>query len=128
MFSRMKYTAIRRGGATLSLLALLVAPAFADTHEKLRIPVGRAEVVSYGEDVRTVAIAEPKIADAAVGSARTVVVNAKSVGITSLVVFGEGGKYKVWDVDVYVPNGNKQVALHVRIAEVNDNAKRELHP
>jgi len=41
--------------------------------------------VQTPDDVRTVAIAEPKIADAAVGSARTVVVNAKSPGITTLV-------------------------------------------
>ena len=47
---------------------------------------------------------------------------AKSAGITTLVVYNEGARYKVYDVEAYVPNGDKQVALHVRIAEVNDNA------
>lgn len=92
----------------------------------LRIPLGRGEVVTSDQTVVTVAIAEPKIADAAVGSERTVVVNAKSVGVTSLVVYNEGGRYSVYDVDVYVPNQEKQVALHVKVAEVTDNAKREL--
>jgi pilus assembly protein CpaC len=100
--------------------------AFAETHDRIRVPVGRAEVVTSPDEVRTVAIAEPKIADAAVGSARTVVVNAKSPGVTSLVVYTEGGKYKVYDVESFVPNGMKQVLLHCTVAEVNDNAKKEL--
>jgi pilus assembly protein CpaC len=118
--------AVVRGGWTVVAALLLAAPTFAQQREKIRIPLGRAEVVTSSDEVRTVAIAEPKIADAAVGSARTVVVNAKSVGTTTLVVYNEGARYKVYDVEVYVPNGLKQVSLHVRIAEVNDNAKREL--
>jgi pilus assembly protein CpaC len=102
------------------------APVLAEGRDRIRIAVGRAEVVSSSDEVRTVAIAEPKIADAAVGSSRTVVVNAKSAGITTLVIYNEGARYKVYDVEVYVPNGDKQVAMHVRVAEVNDNAKREL--
>ena len=110
----------------MAALVLLTGVVGAEGREKIRIPVGRAEVVSSTDDVRTVAIAEPKIADAAVGSARTVVVNAKAVGITTLVVYNEGARYKVYDVEVYVPNGAKQVALHVRVAEVNNSAEREL--
>jgi pilus assembly protein CpaC len=112
-------------GAVMALV-VMVGGAFADGHERIRIPVGRAEVVSSSDDVRTVAIAEPKIADAAVGSARTVVVNGKSPGITTLVVYSEAARYKIYDIEVFVPNGSKQVALHVRIAEVNKTAKREL--
>jgi pilus assembly protein CpaC len=126
MFSRRIGAAAMRSGLAILATVVLAAPGFAQQREKIRIPLGRAEVVTSSDEVRTVAIAEPKIADAAVGSARTVVVNAKSVGTTTLVVYNEGSRYKVFDVEVYVPNGLKQVALHVRIAEVNDNAKREL--
>ena len=105
---------------------VLIGTALADAHEKLRIPEGRAEVVTSTDDVRTVAIAEPKIADAAVGSAKTVVVNAKSPGTTTLVVYSESGRYRIMDIEVYVPNVAKQVSLRVRIAEVNDNASRVL--
>jgi len=111
-----------------ALLAILVAgvtPAQA-ARERVRIPVGRAEIVTSGEDVRTVAIAEPKIADAAVGSARTVVVNAMSPGVTSLVVYNEGGRFTVYDIEVYVPNSDVQVVLRARVAEMNDNARKEL--
>jgi len=115
-------------GAALMVVALAgaAAPAGAQTHDRLRVPVGRAEVVTSNDDVRTVAIAEPKIADAAVGSARTVVVNGKSVGVTTLVVYSEGARYKVYDVEVFTPNYNKQVQLRVRVAEVNDNAAKQL--
>ena len=125
MFSRKKSSAVVYGLVMVVLLSA-TALASAQTRDRLRIPVGRAEVVTSNEDVKTVAIAEPKIADAAVGSARTVVVNAKSPGVTTLVVYNEGARFKVYDVEVYVPNGEKQVMLRVRIAEVNDNAVKQL--
>lgn len=60
------------------------------------------------------------------GSSRTVIVTAKSEGSTNLVVYDAGGHYKIYDVEVYVPNGDKQVLLHCTIAEVSDAAIREL--
>jgi pilus assembly protein CpaB len=126
MFSRKMMSAMRSSAGVIAALVLLTVAAQAQSREKIRIPVGRAEVVSSTDDVRTVAIAEPKIADAAVGSAKTVVVTAKSAGITTLVVYNEGARYKVYDVECFVPNNDKQVALHVRIAEVNNNASRDL--
>jgi len=113
------------GLAVLALLGPVTAQG-AEARQRLRIAVGRAEVVPYTEDVRTVAIAEPKIANAAVGSARTVVVNGKSPGITTLVIYGEGAHYTTYDVEVDVPNGDKQVQLAVRVAEADSNASREL--
>ena len=126
--SHTKLTRARGWFATGVCLALLAAAAaFAETgRSTLRIPLGRAEVVTSDDEVKTVAIAEPKIADAAVGSSRTVVVNAKEVGRTSLVVYSQGGRFTVYDVEVYVPNADKQVVLHVRVAEVNADAKRAL--
>lgn len=109
-----------------AVLAVWVGAAWADGNEKLLIPVGHAQVVIADDAVKTVAIAEPKIADAAVGSERTVVVNGKTVGSTSLVVYGEGGRFHVYDIEVYRPNSEKQVSLHVRVAEINERAKKEL--
>src|SRR5437867_1742308 len=111
----------------IAVLALLgPVTAHGAERQRLHIAVGRAEVVPYSEDVRTVAIAEPKIANAAVGSARTVVVNGKAPGITTLVIYSEGARYKVYDIEVYTPNGDKQVMLRVRVAEVTENAAKQL--
>lgn len=115
-------------GAALALL-LLVIPALAlaaAPGNVLRIPVGHSIVLPSDEDVRTVAIAQPDIADAAVGSARTVIVTAKLVGSTNLVVYDESGLYRIYEVVAYVPNGDKQVLLHCTVAEVTGNALREL--
>src|SRR5262245_3353963 len=112
----------------IAALALLgpVAAQGAEARQRLHIAVGRAEVVPYTEDVRTVAIAEPKIANAAVGSARTVVVNGKAPGVTTLVIYGEGAHYTTYDIEVDIPNAEKQVQLAVRVAEADSNASREL--
>ena len=121
-----KFSGVIRVAAPMILALVLAAgTASAQAQDKLRIPIGRAQVVQMNEEVRTVAIAEPKIADAAVGSAKTVVVNGRAMGFTSLVVYSEGGRFKVYDVEVYTPNGEQQVLLKVRVGELNDNAKKE---
>jgi pilus assembly protein CpaC len=115
-------------GAVMAFLLMLVPAVVlsADAGEKLRIPVGHAQVVPSLEDVRTVAIAEPDIADAAVGSARTVIVTAKSAGSTNLVIYTEGGRYKIYDIESYVPNQEKQVLLRCVVAEMTGTALHEL--
>jgi pilus assembly protein CpaC len=112
----------------MAFLLMLVPAAVlsADAGEKFRIPVGHAIVVPSAEDVRTVAIAEPDIADAAVGSARTVIVTAKSAGSTNLVVYTEGGRYKIYEIESYVPNQEKQVLLRCVVAEMTAGALHEL--
>lgn len=119
-------SAVIRGAVTMAVAGALAVAAPAAMAETLRIPVGHAHVVESDATVTTVAIAAPEIADAAVGSERTVVINGKSVGRTSLVVYNEGGRYTMYDVDVYRPNGRKQVKLHTRVAEITDEAHKEL--
>lgn len=119
-------SAVIRGAVTMVVAGTLAVAAPAAMAETLRIPVGHAHVVESNATVTTVAIAAPDIADAAVGSERTVVVNGKSVGKTSLVVYNEGGRFTMYDVDVYKPNGQQQVKLHTRVAEISDEARKEL--
>jgi pilus assembly protein CpaC len=109
----------------LAGLALALAgPAAAA--ESIRVAVGHAVVVPSDGEIRTVAIAEPSIADAAVGSERTVVVTAKAPGSTNLIIYNENGRYTSIAVEVYAPSTRKQVLLHVIVAEVNEQAKRQL--
>ncbi len=119
---------VMRGAAVALVLTLTLAPlcVAADVHEKIRVAVGHLEIVQSPDDVRTVAIADPDIADAAVGSARTVLLTAKAPGSTNLVVYNEAGRYKIYDVEVYLYNAKKQVLLRCTVAEVSDDAIREL--
>jgi len=91
----------------------------------LDVPVGQSIVLEMNDDVSTVSIADPKVADAAVGSARTVVVNGKSAGVTSLVVWEEGGRHTLFRVTSFDANGSKQVLLQCKVAELNEQRLAE---
>jgi pilus assembly protein CpaC len=113
-----------RFAALVGLALALAGPVRAA--ESIRVAVGHAVVVPSDGEIRTVVIAEPNIADAAVGSERTVVVTAKSPGSTNLIIYNENGRYTSIEVEVYAPSTRKQVLLHVTVAEVNETAKKEL--
>lgn len=112
-----------RFAALVGLALALAGPARA---ESIRVAVGHAVVVQSEGEIRTVVIAEPNIADAAVGSERTVVVTAKAPGSTNLIIYNENGRYTSIEVEVYAPSNRKQVLLHVIVAEINASAKKEL--
>lgn len=77
------------------LLAVVALGAVAQTQpvrppapaRDIRLMAGRGELLQFSGDVQRVAIAEPKIADAVVVSPREVMVNAKSAGNTTLVIW-----------------------------------------
>lgn len=68
-----------------TLLAAQVQPL-----RDLDIMEGRGELLQFSGDIAKVVISEPKIADALVVSPREVMVNAKGVGHTTLVVWETG--------------------------------------
>ena len=91
----------------------------------LDVGVGQSIVLEMNEDVSTVSIADPKIADAAVGSARTVVVTGKASGVTTLVVWEEGGHHTLYRVTSTDSNASKQVLLQCKVAELNEQRLKE---
>ncbi len=66
----------------------------------LQVTVGRGELLRFTRDIGTVAIAEPKIADAVVVSPRAVMVNAKEPGQTTLVVWETDAEPTRFDIQV----------------------------
>jgi pilus assembly protein CpaC len=91
----------------------------------LEVGVGQSIVLEMNEDVSTVSIADPKIADAAVGSARTVVVTGKGSGATTLVVWEEGGHHTLYQVTTRDANASSQVLLQCKVAELNEQRLSE---
>src|SRR6266567_5946929 len=61
---------------------------------------GRGELLTFQNDITKVAISEPKIADAVVISPREVMVNAKSPGRATLVVWETGAEPVRWEIYV----------------------------
>ena len=118
--------------AILAALVLALAPAVlpvdaarAGSAEPLTVAAGQSVVLELPHDVSTVSIADPKVADAAVGSERTVVVNGKGAGHTSLVVWEEGGRYTHYDVTVTDQSHKEQVLLQVKVSELNQQKMKE---
>jgi pilus assembly protein CpaC len=137
MMDRHDQTSTGRGGRLKALAALLplvlafagfASPAAAATGSAfpLSVNVGQSLVLETPNEVSTVSIADPKVADAAVGSQRTVVVNGKSTGVTSLVVWEEGGRYTLYQVSCVDPKKKDQVLLKVKVSEVLTDKVKEL--
>src|SRR6266513_6563675 len=92
-----------------ALLLTLTALATAQTPRQLSIILGRGELLQFERDIERVAISEPKIADAIVVSPREIMVNGKSSGKASLIV---------WD------GGSAPTRFNINVA--NDNSEAEL--
>ena len=71
----------------------------------MSLVIGKGELVQFDNDVKTVAVAEPKIADAVVVSPREVMINAKGLGRTTIVVWETGAIPRRYDVTVLPDHG-----------------------
>ena len=93
---------------------------------RIRVGVGRSEVLTLRDSIGTVSIADDKVADVVVATPRQVLIIGKKVGITTLVVWGRGSRYEQYDLVVHRGDmeGN-QVTLNVTVAEVNRSKLRE---
>lgn len=118
-------TALAAIALVLASLGLAVPSALAGKAEPLTVAVGQSVVLEMPQEVSTVSIADPKVADAAVGSEKTVVVNGKGAGHTSLVVWEKGGRYTLYDVDCVDQSSKKQVLLQVKVSELNQEKIKE---
>lgn len=66
----------------------------------IQLITGRGELLQFPDDVKTVASAEPKIADVVVISPREVMINAKEVGKTTVIVWDSASGPLRYNVDV----------------------------
>jgi pilus assembly protein CpaC len=112
-------------------VALLAVLAFAGTAsaqepQKVRILLGRSAVLSVPDSIGTVSIADDRIADVVVATSRQLLLNAKKIGTTSLVVWSKGNRYQTYEVVVHSGIGFNQVVLNVKVAEVNRVRLKEL--
>jgi pilus assembly protein CpaC len=95
---------IVRAGALVALLhsctALAVAQVAApEAHERITLTANRSRVLAVGFDVTRIAVTNPDVADAVVVTPREVLIDGKSTGTTSLIVWGAGTRVQ-YDVAV----------------------------
>ena len=85
----------------MALAALCATPlAAVEPVRTVALTEGRGELLQFERDIQKVAVSEPKIADAVVLSPREVMVNAKTAGHTTLIVWESGATPAQYDVTV----------------------------
>jgi pilus assembly protein CpaC len=88
----------------LAVAAIFAAWCGAQTTQpqarELTLLEGRGELLTFQRDVSKVAVSEPKIADVMVISPREVMVNAKSAGRATVLVWESGAEPARWEVHV----------------------------
>lgn len=89
-----------RLAAVLVTAAAVVAPAQTAAPRELTLIVGRGELVQFSSDVKTVATSEPKIADVSVVSPREVMINAKGLGKSTVIIWESGSGPRRFNVNV----------------------------
>ena len=72
------------------IFVLVCCAGAADVGRQVSLVVGKGELIQFSNDLIKVVVAEPKIADAVVVSPKDVMVTAKSVGHTTLVIWETG--------------------------------------
>src|ERR1700729_1326485 len=83
----------------VAFLFVLSASA-ADIGHPVSLIVGKGELLQFSNDLIKVVVAEPKIADAVVVSPKDIMVTAKSVGHTTLVIWETGSSPARYEITV----------------------------
>ncbi len=118
--------AVSLGLASLLTVLAYTGTALAQEPQKVRILLGRSAVLSVPDSIGTVSIADDRVADVVVATSRQLLLNAKKIGTTSLVVWSKGNRYQTYEVVVHSGTGFNQVVLNVKVAEVNRQRLKEL--
>lgn len=82
------------------LLAFFDAGAQTRPAREISLTAGKGELLTFEREIQKVVVSEPRIADAVVVSPHEVMVNAKTPGSTTLVVWESGSAPARWDVSV----------------------------
>jgi pilus assembly protein CpaC len=100
---------------------LYTVSVFANTIE-LTIYTGQSEVVLFKKPIKRIAISNPDIAYANVVSPHEVLVDGKTEGVTSMVVWPDSGKYTKYRLNICSETAQNQVMLNMRFMEINKTA------
>jgi pilus assembly protein CpaC len=91
---------------------------------KMEVIIGKSQVITFTQNIKRVSLTDPSIADVMVASPRQILVNGKSAGTTSLVVWDSDDRPTFYDLVVHTDTSFQQVMLKVRFVEVQRTALR----
>ncbi|MFN7921206.1 MAG: pilus assembly protein N-terminal domain-containing protein [Bryobacteraceae bacterium] len=87
----------------------------------LTMTVGRGELLQFASDVQRVAASEPKVADVVVVSPREVMINAKGIGKSTIVIWEGGSVPARYQIDVVADRSDFDGALKSFQASLADS-------
>src|SRR5271169_4986325 len=96
-------TAVGRSVLVLALAGAAVAAKdgeITDTPEPMKLSVGRSVVLDRASDVARVSISNPDVVDAVAVTTREILINAKSAGLSTLVIWSKTGARSMYAVTV----------------------------
>lgn len=96
-----------------------------DNSEIITLQIGQSEIVEYLVPVKRISISDPQIADATVTSPRQILINGKSIGNVSLIIWDEREDYTKYNIIVKNRASPYKVRLRVRFVEVKRSALKE---
>ncbi len=108
------------------LIVTFLPSISAASNLKLRVTVGQSTTHQFANTIKTVSIANSDIADVIVAGPREVLINGKSIGLTTLVVWDQNNVSSVFDVVVRGPFSDQKIELRVKVAEINRTRAFEL--
>lgn len=122
---------VLRAGLAATLSVVLLGPAIlraqsADGVEQLTMTIGRSLPIDLPGAVTQVTIANPEVADVVIISERSVVINAKGIGFTDVILSGTAIGRRHLRVGVFASTDRRQIALTVLFAEMRRDALLQL--
>ena len=87
---------------------VLAGSALAQSPKEISIITGRGDLLQFERDIERLGISEPKIADAVLVSPREIMINGKSPGKTSLIVWDGGSAPHRYNIDVVVDTSESE--------------------
>jgi pilus assembly protein CpaC len=82
------------------LLAVGTGAMLAQTAEELRLTLGKSVVIDYPTDVRQISTTSPDVLDYTAVSTREILLNAKGLGNSTLIVWSKSGQRTFYNVNV----------------------------
>jgi pilus assembly protein CpaC len=82
------------------LLALALPLAAQSSAEDIRVTLGKSVVIDYPEDVSRISTSNPDVIDYVPVSTREILLNAKTVGMATVVIWAKSGQRNFYNVSV----------------------------
>jgi len=124
-FLILKHRRALLASAVVMLTALIPSIALAGK-PKISVTVGQSVTHKINQDVKTVSIADSRVADVVVAGPREVLINGKEIGLTTIVIWDESNTSTLYDVVVRGPFSDRQIELRIQVAEVNKSRALDL--